>query len=77
MNVVDKNIVNSTDIKTCLRLVIQSKIEREGHVMLPANVRDGVLKVSNPDEAVMIVEEWLKEKQGKEVQNRENLLART
>ncbi|KAJ8300377.1 hypothetical protein KUTeg_021896 [Tegillarca granosa] len=72
----DKNIVNSTDIKTCLRLVIQSKIEREGHVMLPAKVRDGVQKVSNPDEAVMIVEEWIKEKQEKQLQNRENLLTR-
>lgn len=58
----DDKVKKSTDINTCLRLVIQTKIEREGFITLPSDVREGVEQVSDPDLALEKVHKWIEEK---------------
>ncbi|KAK3086986.1 hypothetical protein FSP39_000065 [Pinctada imbricata] len=58
-SLLDQSMVSSTDARTCLRLVIESRIEREGYVTLPSTVREGVEQVSNCDEALRIIENWI------------------
>lgn len=62
-SLLDEKVKKSTDINTCLRLVIQTKIEREGFITLPSNVREGVEQVSDPDLALEKVHKWIEEKQ--------------
>ena len=59
----DDEVRESTDINTCLRLVIQTKIEREGFITLPSHLREGVEQVSDPDLALEKVNRWIQEKQ--------------
>ncbi|XP_056009991.1 uncharacterized protein LOC125679923 isoform X3 [Ostrea edulis] len=59
----DEKVKKSTDINTCLRFVIQTKIEREGFITLPSNVREGVEQVSDPDIALDRVNKWIAQKQ--------------
>uniref|UniRef100_A0A8W8KNC8 Uncharacterized protein n=1 Tax=Magallana gigas TaxID=29159 RepID=A0A8W8KNC8_MAGGI len=58
----DDKVKKSTDINTCLRLVIQAKIEREGFITLPSDVREGVEEVSDPDLALEKVHKWIEDK---------------
>lgn len=60
--IVDDKVKKSTDINTCLRLVIQAKIEREGFITLPSDVREGVEEVSDPDLALENVHKWIEDK---------------
>lgn len=60
--IVDDKVKKSTDINTCLRLVIQAKIEREGFITLPSDVREGVEEVSDPDLALEKVHKWIEDK---------------
>lgn len=60
--IVDDKVKKSTDINTCLRLVIQAKIEREGFITLPSDVREGVEVVSDPDLALEKVHKWIEDK---------------
>lgn len=60
--IVDAKVKKSTDINTCLRLVIQAKIEREGFITLPSDVREGVEEVSDPDLALEKVHKWIEDK---------------
>lgn len=60
--IVDDKVKKSTDINTCLRLVIQAKIEREGFITLPSDVREGVEEVSDPDLALERVHKWIEDK---------------
>lgn len=52
--------MEATDIKTCLRVVIQAKLERQGFIYLPAKERYGVEKVTNTEDALKITNEWMK-----------------
>lgn len=61
-SLLDDKVKKSTDINTCLRLVIQTKIEREGFITLPSDVREGVEQVSDPDLALEKVHKWIEEK---------------
>ncbi|XP_062593126.1 uncharacterized protein LOC134254612 [Saccostrea cucullata] len=59
----DEKVKKSTDINTCLQLVIKTKIEREGFITLPSDVREGVEQVSDPDIALDMVNKWIAQKQ--------------
>lgn len=61
-SLLDDKVKKSTDINTCLRLVIQAKIEREGFITLPSDVREGVEEVSDPDLALERVHKWIEDK---------------
>ncbi|KAK3576067.1 hypothetical protein CHS0354_018338 [Potamilus streckersoni] len=56
----DEKIIKETDFRTCLRLVIESKLARNGFIEVPADVRAGVEEVKNPEEALRIVEDFIK-----------------
>ena len=59
----DQNMMMATGTRSCLRLVLQARIEREGFVALPSHVSSGVEEVANVDEALDIVERWLQKKE--------------
>ncbi|OWF39486.1 uncharacterized protein LOC110464955 isoform X2 [Mizuhopecten yessoensis] len=73
-SILDEEELDATDIKTCLRVVIQAKLERQGFIYLPAKEKYSVEKVTNAEDAIKITEEWMKtegaqEKLGKKKDN--------
>ncbi|XP_069122126.1 uncharacterized protein [Argopecten irradians] len=59
-SILDEAELDATDIKTCLRVVIQAKLERQGFIYLPAKERYSVEKVTNAEDAIKLTEEWMK-----------------
>lgn len=57
----DEKTKKATDITACLRVVIKSRIDRNGFVILPSkDDKYGVEHVTNVDEAVSIIEDWIR-----------------
>ena len=46
----------------CLGLVVRSRLEREGVVTIPSDVRAGVEEVTTYDEAMQKIEEYLEKR---------------
>lgn len=59
----DDKVKSNTDMRSCLRIVVQARIHRYGHVMLPSKDSNGVDYITDVDKAVSIIEEWMKVKQ--------------
>lgn len=60
----DEKTRKATDITACLRVVIMSRIDRNGYVILPSkDDKYGVEHVTNVDEAVSIIVDWVKSSQ--------------
>ena len=65
MLITDENIIKTTDFKVCLGLVVKSRLEREGVVNIPSDVRAGVEEVTTYDEAMQKIEEYLEKRKKK------------
>ncbi|XP_071096333.1 uncharacterized protein [Haliotis cracherodii] len=61
-SLLDDRILTQTDFRTCLKLVIEARLKREGVVAIPSNVRAGVEEVSNAEEAMEKIEKYLLER---------------
>ncbi|XP_052090764.1 uncharacterized protein LOC127727690 [Mytilus californianus] len=59
-SLLDENTKSSTDIRACLRVVVQARINKNGNVMLPSKNKTGVEYITDVDEAVTYIEEWMK-----------------
>ena len=46
-------------MKACLRLVIQSRLNRYGYITVPTDVREGVEKVTTEAQAMEIIEKFI------------------
>ncbi|KAL8606431.1 hypothetical protein ACOMHN_060336 [Nucella lapillus] len=55
----DEKIIKATDFKVCLGLVVKSRLEREGVVTIPSDVRAGVEEVTTYEEAMQKIEAYL------------------
>ncbi|XP_041370876.1 uncharacterized protein LOC121384520 isoform X2 [Gigantopelta aegis] len=58
-SLLDERICHQTDFKTCLKLVIQSRLAREGFVSIPSDLRQGVEEVTDLDEAMAKIDRYL------------------
>ncbi|XP_076454494.1 uncharacterized protein LOC143289415 [Babylonia areolata] len=58
----DEDVIKATDFKVCLGLVVKSRLEREGVVTLPSDVRAGVEEVTTYEEAMQKIEDYLSNK---------------
>ncbi|KAL3870307.1 hypothetical protein ACJMK2_038383 [Sinanodonta woodiana] len=65
-SLLDEKIIKETDFRKCLRLVIESKLVRNGLIEVPADVHAGVEKVTNVEEALRIMENFIKKQEGKD-----------
>ncbi|XP_071153289.1 uncharacterized protein [Mytilus edulis] len=59
-SLLDEKTKSSTDIRSCLRIVVQARINKNGSVMLPSKNKTGVEYIKDVDEAVTYIEEWMK-----------------
>ncbi|CAG2222035.1 PIF1 [Mytilus edulis] len=56
----DEKTKSSTDIRSCLRIVVHARINKNGSVMLHSKNKTGVEYIKDVDEAVTYIEEWMK-----------------
>ncbi|XP_055959503.1 uncharacterized protein LOC126812158 [Patella vulgata] len=68
-SLLDDKIIKRTDYKKCLRFVIQSKLERDGYMEIPTDLRLGVERVSNLEEALQKVDAYLKMKERQKLED--------
>ncbi|KAH3792900.1 hypothetical protein DPMN_146401 [Dreissena polymorpha] len=52
----DDDIIRQTGLRPCLQLVIQSRLRRDGFIILPSDVRDGVQRVTNEAQALDLID---------------------
>ncbi|ESP04773.1 hypothetical protein LOTGIDRAFT_155995 [Lottia gigantea] len=64
----DDEILQRTDYKQCLRLVIQAKLDRDGVMDIPTDLKWGVEQVSNIEEALEKVEAYLQLKKQQRIE---------
>ena len=50
-------------MKVCLGLVVKARLERDGVIVIPSDVRSGVEEVTTYDEAMQKIEKYLAERQ--------------
>ena len=62
MFITDASIIKATDFKVCLGLVVKSRLEREGVITIPSDVKAGVEEVTTYDEAMQKIEEYLEKR---------------
>jgi len=55
----DDDIMRATGMKACLKLVIQSKLQRDGFIAVPSDVRDDVEYVSSETQVLQIIERFI------------------
>jgi hypothetical protein len=58
----DDDIIRQTGIRPCLQLVIQSRLRRDGFIILPSDVRDGVQRVTNEAQALDLIDKFIKDR---------------
>lgn len=58
----DDDIIKATDFKVCLGLVIKAKLEREGVITLPSDLRAGVEEVTSYEEAMQKIEQYIEKR---------------
>jgi len=51
--------MKATGMKACLKLVIQSRLRRDGHVTLPSDVSSDVERVTTEAQAMEIIEKYI------------------
>lgn len=60
---IDDDIIRATGMRTCLRLVIQSRLHRHGHITVPSDVKNDVEQVCSETQALQIIEKFIKDRQ--------------
>lgn len=55
----DDEIIRATGMKACLKLVIQSKLRRDGFIAIPSDVRDDVEYTSSETQVLQIIERFI------------------
>ncbi|XP_060605128.1 collagen alpha-1(XIV) chain-like [Ruditapes philippinarum] len=60
-SLLDDDIIRATGMKACLRLVIQSRLQRHGYITVPSDVRDDVEQVTSETEALQIIEKFIED----------------
>ncbi|XP_052221663.1 collagen alpha-1(XII) chain-like [Dreissena polymorpha] len=58
----DDDIIRQTGIRPCLQLVIQSRLRRDGFIILPSDVREGVQRVTNEAQALDLIDKFIKDR---------------
>ncbi|KAH3792882.1 hypothetical protein DPMN_146383 [Dreissena polymorpha] len=58
----DDDIIRQTGLRPCLQLVIQSRLRRDGFIILPSDVRDGVQRVTNEAQALDLIDKFIKDR---------------
>ncbi|PVD22232.1 hypothetical protein C0Q70_18038 [Pomacea canaliculata] len=61
-SLLDDDIIKATDFKVCLGLVIKAKLEREGVITLPSDLRAGVEEVTSYEEAMQKIEQYIEKR---------------
>lgn len=56
----DDDIIRQTGLRPCLELVIQSRLRRDGFIILPSDVTNGVQRVTNEAQALELIEKFIK-----------------
>ncbi|KAL4219316.1 dendrite reproteinration [Mactra antiquata] len=59
----DDEIIRTTGMKACLKLVIQSRLHRYGFITVPSDVTNDVEQVTNETQALQIIEKFIKDRQ--------------
>nr|KAG5710519.1 hypothetical protein BaRGS_013165 [Batillaria attramentaria] len=58
----DNKIIRATDFKVCLGLVVKSKLERDGVISIPSDVRSGVEEATTYDEAMEKIDQYIEKR---------------
>ncbi|XP_053380565.1 uncharacterized protein LOC123537793 [Mercenaria mercenaria] len=62
-SMLDDEIIRATGMKACLRLVIQSRLQRHGYITVPSDVKDDVEHVTSETQALQIIEKFIEDRQ--------------